>query len=370
MSSDKGSGIVLKESSTAKLIQSNTLSFTQRTCIVVENSTAQYIKSNTLTGGNNGIYTYLSTVNTISLNQCTDNSFGIYIKSSKADYINSNTISNEKNYGIRSTSSNIAHINSNTITNAKVYGIYSTNSQGQVMSNTVKSSGQYGMVFDSKATNQIYHNDFNNNTKGNILLQGKKSKVVSNISTPKTPEVKNTAYNKNKLSWEKIGSLKNYKVYRSTDNKSFTYIGLSKSNSFTDNKAITGVRYYYKICATNKASNAVLHSYYSSVKSGYTKGIAVVNNVVAKQKNSKKIQISWSTDISPESYIVYRSVNNSSFKQLATINGSLRKYIDTSISKGKTYTYKIKAISHNAKGKVISTALSKGAKITVTKSKN
>jgi parallel beta-helix repeat protein len=365
MDSEKGSGISIRENSSAKLIQGNNLSFSKGTSIVIDSSTATNILKNYLNKGNNGIYTNNANVTNIKYNQCKNNSFGIYIKKSSAKYVYGNTINNESTYGIRSTSSAITYLNKNNITNAKKYGIYATSSSGQINNNTIKNSGNYAMRFDKKSTNQIYFNTFSKNSLGNIYLDGAKAKVATNITTPTAPNVKNIAYNKNKLSWKKVASSTQYKVYRSTDNKNFKYIGTSSGNSFIDKKAQTGVKYYYKIRAINCASLAVINSSYSSTKQGYTKGVDSINKVTAVQKSGKKITVSWSSDIVPEKYVVYRKVGNSPFKKIATINGSTEKYVDKNVEKNKTYVYKLKPTSHNVNGKIVTTAFSKSVKVKV-----
>ena len=82
------------------------------------------------------------------------------------------------------------------------------------------------------------------------------------------PQPDVTAKRKNngdpKLSWKKIGGVKEYRIYRSTSkNGTYTRIRTTTATAFTDTAAKAGKTYYYKVKAIHKNSSA--NSAYSTI---------------------------------------------------------------------------------------------------------
>ena len=93
------------------------------------------------------------------------------------------------------------------------------------------------------------------------------SKVKSRVCDLARPEITLKTLEstgKIKISWKKIDKAKAYKLYRSTDNKSWKLIKTTENTSVTNTSAVAGKRYYYKVRAI--ASKEDANSAYSVVK--------------------------------------------------------------------------------------------------------
>jgi parallel beta-helix repeat protein len=127
------------------------------------------IKNNTFVSNQYGIRTTYSSFNTIRNNTISSSLFyGIHLHSySEYNDIILNTLQNNK-YGIHIEGSNGTNINSNTIisqTSKSGYGIRLTSScNAEIVANNIQFN-YYGIVlWDSSKNNNIYHNNFINNT--------------------------------------------------------------------------------------------------------------------------------------------------------------------------------------------------------------
>lgn len=69
-----------------------------------------------------------------------------------------------------------------------------------------------------------------------------------------------------KLTWDKVTGAENYRVYRSTDGKNFSYYYTATATYFNNNSATAGTTYYYKVMAVS-ARTSYADSAMSSVVS-------------------------------------------------------------------------------------------------------
>lgn len=103
-------------------------------------------------------------------------------------------------------------------------------------------------------------------------------------------------------------------------------------------KLTKGQTYFIKIflgqCVPTNLGNYKLNI----TDNDYTKSLAAATSLkttIAK----KKITVSWKKQTQIASYIVYRSINGGAYKKIATVTKGT--YVDTKVSKGKKYQYKI-----------------------------
>lgn len=90
--------------------------------------------------------------------------------------------------------------------------------------------------------------------------------IPESVKVLKAPTVSvSTTNGKMKLSWKEISGADKYEIYRSTDNKSFKRVATTSNLSYTDTKANSGIKYYYKVRAVDAAGGL---GAYSSVKNG------------------------------------------------------------------------------------------------------
>lgn len=147
-----------------------------------------------------------------------------------------------------------------------------------------------------------------------------------------------------KLYWKASSGADGYEVYRSVNEsggyKEIARISGRKNCTYVDKEAAPGKTYYYKIRSVNNGKNA--GSYSSPVKG---KTIAQTTITSIASLSSDKMQITWKKVKGAKAYEIYRSSSaKGKFKKIATLNGSVRKFVDRTVASGKKYYYKIASI--------------------------
>lgn len=170
----------------------------------------------------------------------------------------------------------------------------------------------------------------------------------------KTPTIKLTTVEstgKTKVSWEKVDKAVSYKVYTSTNKKSWSLLKTTKSTSAIHTKATAGKKYYYKVKAIAKKSKN--NSKYSSVKSKICQYKYPVNAKVTQTGTYPKI--TWNKVKGAKQYKVYRCYSKNGDYTRLTVTSNLY-FTDKKAQGNKTVYYKVTAI--NSKENTISKSLS------------
>ena len=165
------------------------------------------------------------------------------------------------------------------------------------------------------------------------------------LSKP-TVKVSSNSYNSNKLSWNKVTGSSGYEVLRATS-KTGTYklvktITSGSTVSYTDKSLATGTTYYYKVRAYKTVDKKKVYSSYSSVVSAKP---VLKTPSVKLTSGSKKATIKWEKISGASGYEVYRATSKSGkYSKLKTITkNSTVSYVNSSLTKNKTYYYKVRA---------------------------
>ena len=145
------------------------------------------------------------------------------------------------------------------------------------------------------------------------------------------------------LEWNPAEGVK-YTVYRSaSEYGTYTKLTTTSGGSFKDTGAVKGKTYYYKVKSTvTKTGDAAMSKVYS-LKARCGRPVVTVRN----NATTGKPVLKWNAVKSAVKYEVYRSTSGQSgtYEKLATIKGT---YItNKSAVKGKTYYYKVRALSSN-----------------------
>lgn len=165
------------------------------------------------------------------------------------------------------------------------------------------------------------------------------------LSKP-TVKVSSNSYNSNKLSWNKVTGSSGYEVLRATSKtgtyKSVKTITSGSTVSYTDTKLATGKTYYYKVRAYRTVDKKKVYSSYSSVVSAKP---VLKTPSVKLTSGSKKATIKWEKISGASGYEVYRATSKSGkYSKLKTITkNSTVSYVNSSLTKNKTYYYKVRA---------------------------
>ena len=230
------------------------------------------------------------------------------------------------------------------ITNAKKYVIWrSTDGVNFTKYATTTSTsytdskatgGQYTYCVVALGSKGIYDSDFSNDVSCYVTC-----------ATPNLTAKIDASTGKPALSWGKISGATGYAIYRSENGGEFTQLTTTTATSYADSDTKSDNQYSYKIVALGKEE--VTNSPESAAKTvtvtvGKPKTKGTIND------NGKPV-ITWDAVEDAVTYKVYRSTSSSkSYKEIATVTDLT--YVDTSVSAGKTYYYKVMAVGENSKG--------------------
>ena len=165
------------------------------------------------------------------------------------------------------------------------------------------------------------------------------------LSKP-TIKTSSNSYNSNKITWSKLSNADGYEIYRSTSKtgtyKSVKSITNGSTVSYTDKSLTTGSTYYYKVRAYRTVDKKKVYSSYSSVVSAKP---VLKTPSVKLASGSKKATIKWEKISGASGYEVYRATSKSGkYSKIKTITkNSTVSYVNSSLTKNKTYYYKVRA---------------------------
>ena len=183
-------------------------------------------------------------------------------------------------------------------------------------------------------------------------VYGEYSAIASGKPIPQTPviEAKSTDYQTVTISWKSVAGSDGYRIYRS-ETADGTYklaktVGSAKT-SYKNKKLTTGKEYFYKVRAYCNKNGKKVFSQYSEVKSA----VPVLNkptNLKAVVENDNQIKLTWDAVSGAKTYTVLRSTSLTGTYKVATEICNTNSYIDTNVTNGKTYYYKVFAVRGSA----------------------
>lgn len=162
---------------------------------------------------------------------------------------------------------------------------------------------------------------------------------TSLIGTP-TLQVKKTTYNSISLKWSKVPGAKKYEIfYRDSEGGEWKSLGLKGGTSFTHKKLVTGASYTYQI-------RPVRDSFYGEISNNVSSTTVLANVVRLKAKaiSQDQIRLTWSKVRGATQYVILRSDQiNGTYEIVA--RSARATYTDVGLESGKTYFYKVYAVS-------------------------
>ncbi len=212
-------------------------------------------------------------------------------------------------------------------TDGKTFKRYSSTQKTTWINSSVTSGKKYYYKVKASAT------------EGDTEYASPYSTVKSTV--PLTTPVLKAALSsgKVKLSWVAVKGANTYKIYRSTDGKTFSYYGKTTKTSYTNSSVTSGKTYYYKVKAIKTSKTKSWVSSYSTIKS-----VKVLKApAISISTTGGKVKLSWKAVSGASKYKIYRSTDGSSYKSYSTtINTS---YVNSSVTSGKKYYYKVKSVN-------------------------
>ena len=183
------------------------------------------------------------------------------------------------------------------------------------------------------------------------------------LATPKLGKVVSTGYNALKLNWSKVNGADGYRVYVKV-NGQWKALGNTKSTTYVHKKLETGKSYTYTVKAYKNTKSGTVWSSYD--KKGITGKAALSAPSLrkAKRTSAKKATLSWKKVNGASGYVVYRKTNNGRWQIVKKITkGNITSFTDKKLSKGKKYTYTVRAYRTVGKKNIYSGYNKKGLKV-------
>ncbi len=158
------------------------------------------------------------------------------------------------------------------------------------------------------------------------------------VAAPAAPVIKiTTSAGKPKISWSKVDGATKYKVYRSTNGKTYKLYTTVTSASYTDKNAKIGTTYYYKVKAVNSNGAESVFSNAKNIK------CRPATPTVSISRVSGKAKLSWKAISGATKYWVYRSTDGKNYTRV--ISTTKLSYTDSKSKSGTKYYYKVQAIA-------------------------
>ncbi len=213
----------------------------------------------------------------------------------------------------------------------------SSSSTGVVYTNTCHSGQSYLIHGDG------YWVDCGSEENVRIKAMGMETEAEEEVLGNITAKASIAGTGKIKLSWEAVSEATGYTIYykksSASDFAALTVTGDQTSYTFTG--LTVGATYKFKVVPFSE-SGLGTGSVISKLCRVATPTIKSISN-----KKASQVKITWGTVSKTNKYKVYRATSkNGSYKLIATV-GNVTSYTDKTVKKGKTYYYKVVAVSSN-----------------------
>ncbi len=133
-----------------------------------------------------------------------------------------------------------------------------------------------------------------------------------------------------KLTWSKVDGAKKYKIYKNGE-----ALAETASTDYTINKITSGEDFYFFVRSMDENGNL-----YGKSETVMCKYLAMPTVTVSNASGG--VSVKWANSNGADKYTVYRKLSSDSFwKNLGSFDAQTLSFKDTSVSSGKTYTYKV-----------------------------
>lgn len=240
----------------------------------------------------------------------------------------------------------------NKIPEASGYYIYRDSSTTPIKTITSASTTTYTDTTVECGIEYKYYICAYVNYNDNIVTSSKSKDVTctTSLNTPVITGAVSVAYNSIKLNWAKIPGATGYKVYRTTEQGSWSgtliaTVDGGSTVSYTDATAVCGTQYYYTLRAITTNSKGTVQSGFKSTGIA-CKAIPSAPKISTTEATSvTSIKLTWNQVSGVTGYRIYRSTSSTSgWSTVATVkNASTVTYTDVKAAPGIQYYYTIKA---------------------------
>ena len=222
----------------------------------------------------------------------------------------------------------------NVVTDATGYEIYRAGTDGKYSKITTVTSTSY-VDTNVKNNTQYSYKIKAYNAAGASAFSTDASLKKTQISVSNLKADANGS--KVQLSWTGgVTGAEGYVIYRRTEGGSYTEIGRTSGNTYSDTIS-AGIKYYYTVAV-----------YSGSRTEGKCPEVGVMYlaepAVTGASNITSGVQVKWSKVTGATGYIVYHKGAGKGWARIADIkDGSTVNYTDTTAASGTTYTYTVRA---------------------------
>ncbi len=222
----------------------------------------------------------------------------------------------------------------NVVTDATGYEIYRAGTDGKYSKITTVTSTSY-VDTNVKNNTQYSYKIKAYNAAGASAFSTAASLKKTQISVSNLKADANGS--KVQLSWTGgVTGAEGYVIYRRTEGGSYTEIGRTSGNTYSDTIS-AGIKYYYTVAV-----------YSGSRTEGKCPEVGVMYlaepAVTGASNITSGVQVKWSKVTGATGYIVYHKGAGKGWARIADIkDGSTVNYTDTTAASGTTYTYTVRA---------------------------
>ena len=171
---------------------------------------------------------------------------------------------------------------------------------------------------------------------------------ATNTKKLQTPSAKVTvnANGSFTLSWNKVTGATRYGIYMLGANGKYSWIKSTSATSWTTGTAQYGKKYTYKVFAVNDSNKSADSNFSSAFSATNNKKLQTPSLKVAVNKNGS-FKLSWGKVTGATSYQLYIKQANGSYKLMKTTSST--SFTTAVAAKGKTYSYKVRAVTSKNK---------------------
>ncbi len=144
------------------------------------------------------------------------------------------------------------------------------------------------------------------------------------------------------VSWQAVPGATGYAIERSANGIEFADAGtaISTATTWTDSSLAGSMRYFYRVRATDAASESAASGVVSAINRPSAVTSATVTSLTVSQ-----VVLNWRDKSGDAGYRIERSTDNVTFTQIATVGTNVPSYSATGLSTGTNYWFRITPMS-------------------------